>query len=134
MGMRIIVKIEGVQETIDHLSEIQAKARQNLEHQNAELAKATEQNWKQNTHRRSGRMQSEESVDVQGLKFTMNNTTNYYDWVNDGHNTPRGWHTKRGFRPAKHRHWVEGQHMTDKTTDFVAENATDYLSKFLDNV
>lgn len=132
MGVKIV--FEGLDTVLNNLTKIEERAPQNLQVQNERLAKDTEQEWKQNTHRRSGRMQGEERVQTVRFGFTLNNTTRYYDWVNDGHMTPRGWRTRRGYRLAKRRSHVPGQYMTQKAMEFVTQNILEYLSKFLDNV
>lgn len=132
MGVRIV--LEGLQEVLDNLTKVEEKAPENLEKQVAHLAKDTQEEWKQNTPRRTGQTQDAEQTPVDGLKFTMNNCVKWYDWLNDGHMTPRGWHTKHGYRPAKRRSHVEGREMTQKALDYVERNATQTLSKFLDNV
>jgi hypothetical protein len=86
-------------------------------------------------HAGTGRLVSEERAEtVSGLSFTLNNTTKYYEWVDKGHMTPRGWRTRRGYRLAKRRSRVPGQHMTEKAVQFIEQNINSYLSKFLDNV
>jgi hypothetical protein len=134
MGAKVVITFQGLEETISRLDAIEEKAGQNLQTQTERLAKDSEQVWQQNTHRRSGRMQSEERAVPARLSFTLNNTTRYYEWVDKGHMTPRGWRTRRGYRLAKRRRRVEGQHMTEKAVQFIEQNATQYLSKFLDNV
>lgn len=134
MGARVTITWNGIEEVISNLTTIEEKGQENLIKQTAKLADATKQTWKDNTHRRSGRLQDAEEAPVEGLSFTLNNSVYYYDWVNDGHNTPRGWHTRHGYRPAKRRSHVEGQEMTQKAVEFIEDNIEEYLSKFLDGV
>ncbi len=133
MGARVIITIDGLDKVISTLSSIENKAEGNLEKQTATLARDTGQAWQDVTHRRSGRLQAGEIVDAQGLSFTLKSSTYYYNFVDKGHNTPAGWRTKHGYRPAKRRSYVEGQEMTKKAVEFVEENIENYLSKFLDN-
>lgn len=134
MGARVIIQWQGLDAALSRLSEIEKKAPQNIERQVSALAKATEQEWKQNTPRRSGRLQEGDNAEPDGLSFTLNNATRYYDWVDTGHMTPKGWRTKRGYRLAKRRSRVAGREMTSKTIQFITQNINSYLSKFLDNV
>lgn len=134
MSAKVSVVLEGLDTVLNNLTKIEEKAPQNLQTQIERLAKDAKQVWQQNTHRRSGRMQSEERVEVVRFGFSLNNITKYYDWVNDGHLTARGWRTRRGYRLAKRRSRVPGQHMTEKAMEFVTQNILEYLSKFLDNV
>jgi hypothetical protein len=134
MGANVTIAFQGVEETISRLTQIEEKAEQNLVKQTKALADDGVQAWRQGSPRDTGRMQSEENAEASGLSISFRSPTRYYDWVNDGHQTPAGWRTRRGFRRARHRRRVEGQHMTQKLTDFVAQNATRYIGKFLDNV
>ncbi len=134
MGTRVIIEIQGLQEVLDTLTEIEAKGSENLVKQTKLLASDTEQVWQQNTHMRTGRLRGGDIAEAMGLSFTLKNATYYYDWVNDGHWTLRGWRTKRGYRLAKRRSHVKGQEMTQKAVEFVRQNILEYLSKFLDGV
>lgn len=133
MGARVIIEWEGLEETISYLSALEDKIPHNLETQTKELATDTERVWKQATPRKSGRLQEGDNVEPDGMSFTLNNSTKYYPFVSDGHNTPRGWRTKHGYRAAKRRSYVQGKHMTEKATEFIEQNIQEYLSKFLDN-
>lgn len=132
MPARVTVKIEGLDEVLKNLDTIGEKAQENLEKKVEELAEDTQTEWRANTHRRSGLLQDSDQVEASGLSFTMNNGVKYYDWVNDGHMTPAGWHRKRGYVPAKRRSHVEGQEMTEKTLEYVVEQAPEKLAEFLD--
>jgi hypothetical protein len=134
MSAKVTIVFDGLDTVLQNLTKIEEKAPQNLQTQIERLAKDTEQAWKQATPRRTGRLQSEESAQTVRFGFTLNNSTKYYPFVNDGHLTPRGWHTRRGYRLAKRRSRVPGQHMTEKAMEFVTQNILEYLAKFLDNV
>jgi hypothetical protein len=134
MGARVVITFQGVEETINRLTQIEEKAGQNLITQTRELAKDTETAWKEATPRRTGRLQDADSVESSGLSFTLKNGVYYYPFVSDGHMTPRGWRTRRGYRLAKRRSRVPGQHITEKAMQFVEQNIRPYLVKFLDNV
>ena len=134
MGARVVIQWQGLDAAISRLTEIEEKAPQALERQMATLATDTEQEWKQNTPRRTGRLQGADVVEPDGLSFTLKNNVYYYKFVDEGHQTPRGWRTKHGYRLAKRRSHVAGREMTSKTMQFVMQNITRYLSKFLDNV
>lgn len=133
--MRVIIEIEGLTEVLGNLSAIEEKAPINIEKQVGLLARDTEQEaWQPATPSRTGQLRSADIAQASGLSFTLQNGTRYYDWVNDGHNTPAGWRTKRGYRVAKRRSHVAGREMTQKAVQFVEQNILDYLSKFLDDV
>ena len=134
MSTRVIIEIQGLQQVLDNLTTIETKGEENLVKLTKTLANDTERAWQQATHRRTGRLQSGDVAEAMGLSFTLKNATYYYDWVNDGHWTPRGWRTKRGYRLAKRRTHVEGQEMTQKAMMFVQQNILEYLSKFLNGV
>ena len=133
MGVRVSIQIEGLDEVLKNLEDIQVRAPENLVKLTAELARDTEDAWKAATPRRTGRLQEADVAKPDGLTFQLLNSTYYYKFVDAGHWTPRGWRTRHGFRPAKRRSHVEGRQMTEKAVQFVEENITEYLSRFLDN-
>lgn len=133
MGARVTITIDGIDEVVQNLTNIGERASENLVKLTAELARDTEDAWKAATPRRTGRLQEGDVAKPDGLSFTLNNAVFYYKFLNDGHWTPRGWRTRHGFRPAKRRSHVEGRQMTEKALQFVEDNITEYLSKFLDN-
>ena len=132
--MRITIEFSGLTENIEYLTAINEKAIAGIEKQTALLARDAEAAWKSATPKRSGRLQAGDVSQVGGMSFTLNNSVRYYDWVNDGHNTPKGFRTKRGYRPAKRHSHVAGREMTQKAVQFVEENAVGYISKFLDDI
>lgn len=135
MPVSVRITFQGLEETIARLTEIEGKAGDNLVKQAAALAKDTESYWKQVTPRgKTGRLQEGDRVEPSGLSFRLNNVVRYYGWVDEGHNTPRGWRTKHGYRLAKRRSHVAGREMTPKTIEFIKQNMPLYLAKFLDNV
>jgi hypothetical protein len=134
MGAKVTITWDGLEQVIGDLSAMEEKAPQNIEAQTKKLADATETVWQQNTPRRTGKLQDADRAETAGMSFTLNNATRYFDWVNDGHETPKGWRTKRGYRLAKRRSHVAGKEMTEKATDFVEQNIEGYLSKFMDNL
>lgn len=133
MGARVTITIDGIDEVVQNLTNIGERSEENLVKLTAELARDTEDAWKAATPRRTGRLQEADVAKPDGLTFQLLNSTYYYKFLNEGHWTPRGWRTRHGFRPAKRRSHVEGRQMTEKAVQFVEENITDYLSKFLDN-
>ncbi len=132
MGVKVTITWDGLEQVISNLSSIEEKAPKNLERQVAELAKDTEQTWKEATPHRTGKLQHEEHAEENGLSFTLNNATKYYPFVDTGHMTPKGWRTRHGYRPAKKRSHVEGREMTAQAVEFIEENIEEYLSKFLE--
>lgn len=134
MGARVVIQFEGLDEVLNNLTDIEEQAGQNLVKLTADLAEATEAKWQEVTPRRKGRLQEADKANPDGLEITLENDVFYYKFVDEGHNTPIGWRTKHGYRPAKRRSHVEGRNMTEKVTEFIEENIEDYLSKFLDGL
>jgi len=132
MGIRVTISFNGLDTVLSNMSTIGEKAGQNVQKQTEILAKNTEEFWKGATPKRSGRLQGADIVQTGELSFTLNNAVRYYVWVNDGHMTPRGWRTRRGYRPAKRRSHVAGRFMTEKAVGFIEQNILDYLARFLD--
>lgn len=138
MGARVTITIEGLDQAITRLTEIKEKGEENLIKQVKKLSDDGRDAWKDATPRRKGRLQEEEEGVAAGLSIAFKSPTYYYDWVNEGHDTPRGWHrlTKHGvvWRAAKHRSHVAGREMTPKLMEWLTDNTEEYLAKFLDGV
>lgn len=134
MGARVTVVFEGLDTVLNRLTEIEEKIPQNLVKQTAALAKDTEEEWKEVTPRKSGRLMEAEKVIPSGLSFTLNNNVYYYKFLDEGHLTPRGWRTRHGYRRAKRRTRVEARLMTERAMDFVTYNILKYLAKSFDNI
>lgn len=134
MGARVVIEWQGLGSVISSLAAIEEKAPRSLERQVAALAKDTEKEWRQVTPRRTGRLQNADQAEVSGLSFTLKNNIFYYRFLDEGHDTPRGWRTKHGYRLAKRRSHVAGRDMTAKMVQFIEQNIKSYLSKFLDNM
>jgi hypothetical protein len=134
MGARVTITWDGMETVLDNLTRIEGKGGENLVKLTEIFAKDTKQAWKEATPRRKGRLQDEERAQPAGLSFTLESSTFYYPFVDPGHWTPKGWRTKRGYRPAKRRSHVEGKYMTDKAVEFVRQNIQEYFSRFLDGV
>lgn len=133
MGARVTITIDGVDEVIQNLTNIGDMGQENLVKLTAKLAKDTQSTWKENTPKgKTERLSGGDVVEPNGLTFEMLNSVYYYRWVDEGHDTPKGWRTKHGYRPAKRQSHVKGREMTPKTVDFIKGNITEYLSKFLD--
>jgi hypothetical protein len=133
MAIKVIIEWQGLDTVISNLSDIQVKAPKNLERQMASLAGATEDNWKENTPKgKTGRLRGGDVAEPDGLSFTLRNSVQYYKFVDEGHNTPKGWRTKHGYRLAKRRSHVAGREITSKTVQFIEQNLLKYLSKFLE--
>lgn len=134
MGARIVVQFQGIEETIERISQIEEKAQQNIITETKQIGDEGKTAWKEGTPERTGRLRGEEDSTPADLSITFTSPTRYYKWVDEGHMTPAGWRTKHGYRPAKRRSHVEGQYMTKKLVEWLQQNMTRYLSKFLDNV
>jgi hypothetical protein len=139
MGARVVVTFQGIEETISRLTQIEEKAGQNLIKQMNAVSDDGKTAWKQGTPEgKTKRLRGEENATPSGLSITFTSPTRYYRWVDEGHDTPKGWRrrTKHGivYREAKRRSHVKGREMTQKLVDWLRQNMTRYLSKFLDNV
>lgn len=134
MPIKITVQWDGLQEALERLDEMEERAPENLQTHLHAFGEDVEQAWRDNTPRRTGRLQGGDMVELDGLTLTLNNDVYYYKFLDEGHMTPRGWHTRHGYRPAKRRSHVEGREITAKTTEFIEENLADALSTFLDDL
>lgn len=134
---RVVINWQGIDEVIANLSTIEGQGVTNLHSLTKELATDTESAWKQATpvgrakKEASERLQARDIAVPAELSFTLENSVYYYKFVDEGHKTPRGWHTKQGYRLAKHRSFVKGREMTKSALDFVRANIHGYLSRFL---
>ena len=133
MGVRVVITFEGLNQVVGRLEALEKIAPENIEKQMARLAKATEVEWRGATPKRTGKLQSGDKVQPDGFEFTLENPVHYYKFVDEGHMTPAGWRTRRGYRPAKRRSHVAGRDITKTALNFVEQNILDYLSKFLDD-
>lgn len=133
-NVRVTVTVDGVEQVLSNLTRIGEQSEQNLVKLTKNLADDGKAAWKEGTPRRTGRLQGEETAEASGLSITYSSPTRYYDWVDAGHYTPRGWRTKHGYRPAKRRSHVAGREMTPKLIDWLTQNTPEYLSRFLDGV
>src|SRR5579859_4321786 len=132
MATRVVIQWEGLETVISNLESIGETAPKNLEKQVESLASATQDAWQEGTPERTGKLKNADKTEPDGLSFTLRNVTRYYDWVNSGHMTPKGWNTRHGYRAAKRRSHVEGREMTSKAVEFIEQNLLKYLSKFLE--
>jgi hypothetical protein len=135
MSFKVSISIEGVQETISRLNQIEEKAQQNLVSIAGQISDEGKTAWKEATPQgKTGRLRGEENAMHAGLSVSFTSPTKYYPFVDEGHNTPAGWRRPWGFQPAKKRSFVKGREMTKKLTEWLRQNMPQYLSKFLDNV
>lgn len=135
MGARVVIQWEGLEQTISRLTQIEEKGQQNLQTLTKDLGDDTETAWKQATPKGKTKQLSEgDKATPAELSFTLNNSVHYYKFVDEGHKTPLKWRTKHGFRYAKKQSYVKGREMTKAAVQFITDNITKYLSKFLDNV
>ncbi len=135
MGAKVVIVLEGLDEVLNRLDEIGKKAGENLQMITKDFGEAIQEEWQEVTPRgKTGRLQGGDKADAHGLSITLENDVFYYKFLDEGHRTPAGWHTKHGYRPAKRRSQVEGRLMTERVTKFIEENIEDRYSKFLDNV
>lgn len=132
--MKITIEFSGLTEAIEYLSSVEEKAPAGIEKQVALLARDSQAAWRGATPMRSGQLRGGDTAQVEGMSFTLSNAVRYYDWVSDGHMTAAGWRTKRGYRLAKRRSHVAGRQITQKAVQFIEQNITQYIAKFLDDV
>lgn len=141
MSFRVNIVMEGVQETISRLNQIEEKTQQNLVNIAGQISDDGKTAWKEATpygrssaKRKTPHMRDDENATPSGLSVSFTSPTYYYDWVDKGHKTPEGWQRPWGYQVAKKRSFVKGREMTKKLVDWLSQNMTQYLSKFLDNV
>jgi hypothetical protein len=133
VGLKITISFQGIEEVIGNLTRIEEQGQKNLIKLTAELANDTEKAWKAGTPEgKTKRLRGEERAEPSGMSFTLISPTFYYKFVDEGHNTPLGWKTKHGWRPAKRRSHVAGRDMTPKAVEFIRQNIRPYLVRFLD--
>jgi hypothetical protein len=134
MGYTVRIEWEGLDNAISRFQGMGEQLNSNLEKQAEALAKGGNDAWDAVTPVRSGRLKGGNRGEAGGLTVTFSNATRYYVWVNDGHNTPAGWHTRHGYRPAKRRSHVGGKFMTQKLVEWLEGNIGEYLQKALDDL
>jgi hypothetical protein len=132
MGAKVVIELEGLSTVLSNLERIEAQALSNLERQTVQLTRDAQDAWREKTPVRSGRLMGQEKGIPGGLEVEFINNVRYYPFVDEGHMTPAGWHTKHGYRPAKRRSHVEGKFMTNALVEFLEGNIEEYLSKFID--
>lgn len=130
-NVKVTISFNGLDEAISHFAKIPDQSRANLVKKTANFGGSARTFWQGATPVRSGRLKGGNVADVSDLTITFMNDVYYYTFVDTGHMTPRGWHTRHGYRLAKRRSHVEGKFMTDKLVDFIKSNIGDALSDFL---
>lgn len=132
-SVQVRIQIEGLGTVLSNLQRVEDRAVPNLERQARELAKAAEDAWKADTPVRTGKLMNADRSVPDGLTILFVNGVRYYMWVDEGHMTPKGWHRHGKYIPAKRRSHVEGRFMTKHLLEFLQNNITTYLSKFIEN-
>lgn len=130
-GIKVTITFEGLDEAISHFAQIPDQSRANLIKKTASFSKTAETAWKGVTPVRSGRLQGGDVADASDLTITFMNGVYYYVFRDQGHMTPRGWHTAHGYRLAKRRSHVGGAFMTDRLVEYIESNIGEALSSFL---
>jgi len=123
--MPVIVRItvEGVGEAISYLQSVDADLRGALQDTMSQFGSDSQDFMKEATPARKGTLRSGDALAQGDMQFTLSNVVYYAGWRNFGHNTPRGWHTRHGYRLAKKRSFVEGAHFYEKTTEYIKGEA-----------
>lgn len=128
----VTISMQGVEDAVTRLTDINGLAPQNISALMNELAGDTQEQWQEVTPRRTGRLRGSEMAVMGDMEFSLISDVWYYSLVDEGHKTARGWQTKHGYRKAKHRSEVPAKRMTEQAVDFAAENILGYLSHFWD--
>lgn len=127
MGIRVTISVEGVDAVVANLSSLQGQIPQRLERGMGQITSVGEAYWRSVTPFRTGKLAGGDVAEPSGLVATFRNSVYYYKFVDAGHWTPKGWHTRRGYRLAKRRSHVAGRLMTSKTAEFLKSNAAPIL-------
>jgi hypothetical protein len=128
MGAKVVIQFQGVEETISRLNQIEEKAQQNIINEMGQISDDGKSAWKEATPKgKTKQLSGDEDATPADLSITFTSPTYYYKFVDEGHRV-----RKRGGGYAKRR--VEGRYMTKALVEWLKENMTRYLSKFLDNV
>lgn len=131
--MLISVEFEGLDALVSRLEALGEKVETGSEQVVAKVGADAQKVMIEATHRRSGKLQEGDELDVSGLEFRLFNEVFYAPFVEAGHNTPAGWRTKHGYRPAKHRHWVEARPFLKPAEEYATEELTSRLATILDD-
>jgi hypothetical protein len=130
--VRVTITFSGLTEAIERITKFRDSVPKNIEKQVELLSRDTKAVWSGATPRRTGRLAAGNTAPATAMGFTLENGVFYYDFVDFGHQTPIGWHTKRGYRQAKRRSHVASREMTRSAVQFIEENIVVYLSKVFD--
>lgn len=128
-GVKVTIAFEGIDTVISNLDKIGQKTEQNIQDITAKLGTDAQDVMREHTPERKGRLREGDALDVGKFEFTIFNEVYYAGWRNWGHMTPRGWHTRRGYRPAKRRSHVEGAFFLEQAVEFVEKEIIDRLGK-----
>lgn len=129
---RVTITWEGLNNAISHLENVSVSVQDKIERQTAQLARDGQNAWRNATPVRTGRLMGGDRGIPGGLEIEFMNNVFYYKFLDEGHMTPAGWHTKHGYRPAKRRSHVAGKFMTEKLVEFLEGNVDEYLRQALD--
>lgn len=133
MGLKITVTFEGLDTVIANLGKIGETFEQNIQDTTEKLAVDTQDEWQAVTPKgKTGRLREGDKAKPGSLSFILENPTYYYRFVDEGHNTPRGWRLPGGgYRVAKRRSHVEGKFMTEKAVEYVERVILERLGEAL---
>jgi len=133
VGYKVTITLEGLDKVVSNLKDIGKKGRENVEKITQETGKDALDVMKGATHVRSGRLKQGDTLEGSGLSFTLSNAVKYAPFIEYGHMTARGWHTRHGYRPAKRRSHVPAYPFLKPAVEFIVEELPDRLSKFLED-
>jgi hypothetical protein len=135
MAGTISIKLtwENIDEAIGRLDQIEKNAKSEIINITRTFASALEKHWIAVTHKRTYRLSEGNKAMPDEMIINLMNGVYYYDWVNDGHNTPKEWHRKSGIIKAKRITHVPGQKMTEKVIQYAADNLVEAYEHFLDH-
>jgi len=128
MSITVTITFDGLDEVIGNLGTIGEEWAQNVDEATAQLGVDALEVMKEETHIRSGRLRSGDTLSGGAMAFELSNPVYYAPFVERGHMTPRGWRTRHGYRPAKHPpHHVAARPFLEPAVEFVEDNILDRL-------
>ena len=131
MGLRVIVTFEGLDTVLSNLERYETAFPQNIEQAMAVLGEDALNVMRGATHVRTGTLRSGDTLETSGMGFTLSNYVRYAKFVERGHMTPAGFHTRHGYRPAKRRSHVGPFPFLKPAVEYVEAEIIDRLAAAL---
>lgn len=130
----IYLSWDTIDQAIGRLDEIERNAKTEIINITKAFAGTLQNRWQDVTPKRSNRLSQGNKAVPEEMSINLMNGVYYYDWVNDGHNTPKEWHKYGRIIYAKRITHVSGRQMTQKITQYAADTLADAYVHFLDKV